>query len=140
MPEDVRHIEWEDMDKRKFYFFGPTLFFGIRAMLYPANLVKTRLQVQRKNALYKGSFDAFVKVLRYEGIRGLYKGFLVSSFGLLSGQFYITTLEMVKMRTKKIQFSSERILGGWNCIDSESNYHCSCGCYFTKTYGARTRR
>lgn len=112
MPEDVRHIEWEDMDKRKFYFFGPTLFFGIRALLYPANLVKTRLQVQRKNALYKGSFDAFVKVLRYEGIRGLYKGFLVSSFGLLSGQFYITTLEIVKMRTKKYNLAVRGFLAG----------------------------
>ena len=112
MPEEVRHIEWEEMDKRKFYFFGPTLFLGIRALLYPANLVKTRLQVQRKNALYKGSFDTFVKVVRYEGIRGLYKGFLVSSFGLLSGQCYITTLELVKTRTKNYNSAVRGFLAG----------------------------
>ena len=99
MPEHVRHIEWEEMDKRKFYLFGPTVFLGIRALMYPANLIKTRLQVQRKNALYKGSFDAFVKVVRIEGLRGLYKGFLVSSFGLLSGQCYITTYELIRSRT-----------------------------------------
>lgn len=98
MPEDVRHIEWEDMDKRKFYFFGPTLFLGIRALLYPANLIKIRLQVQRKNDLYKGSFDAFGKVLRSEGIRGLYKGFMVNCTGLLAGQCYITTYELVRSR------------------------------------------
>ena len=112
MPEEVRHIEWEEMDKRKFYFFGPTLFLGLRALLYPANLVKTRLQVQRKDALYKGSFDAFVKVVRFEGVRGLYKGFLVSSFGLLSGQFYITTLELVKMRTKDYNAAVRGFLAG----------------------------
>lgn len=112
MPEEVRHIEWEEMDKRKFYFFGPTLFLGIRALLYPANLVKTRLQVQRKNALYKGSFDTLVKVVRYEGIRGLYKGFLVSSFGLLAGQCYITTLELVKTRTKNYNSAVRGFLAG----------------------------
>ena len=112
MPEEVRHIEWEEMDKRKFYFFGPTLFLGIRVLLYPANLVKTRLQVQRKNTLYKGSFDAFVKVVRFEGVRGLYKGFLVSSFGLLAGQFYITTLELVKMKTKDYNAAVRGFLAG----------------------------
>lgn len=112
MPEQVRHIEWEEMDKRKFYFFGPTLFLGIRALLYPANLVKTRLQVQRKHALYKGSFDAFKKIVRFEGIRGLYKGFLVSSFGLLAGQCYITTLELVKTRTKHYNTALRGFLAG----------------------------
>lgn len=112
MPEQVRHIEWEEMDKSKFYFFGPTLFLGIRALLYPANLVKTRLQVQRKNALYKGSFDAFVKVIRFEGLRGLYKGFLVSSFGLLSGQCYITTLELIRTRTKDYNNAVRGFLAG----------------------------
>ncbi|KAK3697178.1 hypothetical protein QZH41_013559 [Actinostola sp. cb2023] len=77
MPEHVKHIEWKDMDKKKFYLFGPTLFLGIRALLYPANLIKIRLQVQRKNALYSGSFDAFFKVITTEGFRGLYKGFMV---------------------------------------------------------------
>ena len=112
MPEQVRHIEWEEMDKRKFYFFGPTLFLGIRALLYPANLVKTRLQVQRKHALYKGSFDAFKKVVRFEGVRGLYKGFLVSSFGLLAGQFYITTLELVRTRTKNYNTALRGFMAG----------------------------
>lgn len=112
MPEHVKHIEWEDMDKRKFYLIGPTLFLGIRALLYPANLVKTRLQVQRKKALYTGSFDAFVKVIRFEGVRGLYKGFLVNSFGLLSGQFYITTLELIRARTKEYSNAVRGFLAG----------------------------
>jgi hypothetical protein len=38
------------------------------------------LQVQHKNALYKGTFDAFHKILKYEGVKGLYRGFWISCF------------------------------------------------------------
>jgi len=51
-------------------------------------------------------------VVRYEGIRGLYKGFLVSSFGLLAGQCYITTLELVKTRTKNYNSAVRGFLAG----------------------------
>lgn len=112
MPEHVKHIEWRDLDKRKFYFFGPTLFLGIRTVLYPANLVKTRLQVQRKNVLYNGSMDAFVKVVRTEGIRGLYKGFMVSCLGLFAGQCYITTYELVRARTSEYSTVIRGFLAG----------------------------
>lgn len=112
MPEHVRHIEWKDMDKTKFYFFGPTLFLGIRAILYPANLIKIRLQVQRKNALYNGSRDAFLKVIKTEGFRGLYKGFMVSCFGLFSGQCYITTYELVRARTSEYSTALRGFLAG----------------------------
>jgi hypothetical protein len=37
-------------------------------------------QVQHKNALYKGTFDAFHKILKYEGVKGLYRGFWISCF------------------------------------------------------------
>jgi len=112
MPEQVKHIEWKDMDKKKFYFFGPTLFLGIRAVLYPANLIKIRLQVQRKHALYNGSKDAFFKVIRTEGFRGLYKGFTVSCLGLLSGQFYITTYELVRARTSQYSTAIRGLVAG----------------------------
>lgn len=112
MPEHIKHIEWKDMDKKKFYFFGPTLFLGIRAVLYPANLVKIRLQLQRKHALYNGSTDAFFKVVRTEGFRGLYKGFGFSCFGLLAGQFYITTYELVRARTSHYSTAIRGFLAG----------------------------
>lgn len=112
MPEHVKHIEWKDMDKKKFYFFGPTLFLGIRTVLYPANLIKIRLQVQRKNTLYNGSKDAFLKVIRTEGFRGLYKGFMVSCLGLFSGQCYITTYELVRARTSQYSTAFRGFLAG----------------------------
>ena len=92
----VKVVEWKDMDKRKFYSLGPAMFVGLRGILYPFGLIKTRLFMQRKTDMYKGTFDAFRQVVRYEGFRGLYKGFLASNFGLVSGHLYITVYEMTR--------------------------------------------
>ncbi|KAJ0056817.1 hypothetical protein NL108_018213 [Boleophthalmus pectinirostris] len=93
---NIQIIEWEDLDKRKFYSFGVFMTMTIRAAVYPATLIRTRLQVQRGRSLYNGTFDAFVKIVRREGVRGLYRGFMVNTFTLISGQAYITTYEVVR--------------------------------------------
>lgn len=93
---NIQIIEWEDLDKRKFYSFGVFMTMAIRATVYPATLIRTRLQVQRGKSLYSGTFDAFFKILRAEGVRGLYRGFVVNTFTLISGQAYITTYELVR--------------------------------------------
>lgn len=93
---NIQIIEWEDLDKRKFYSFGVFMTMAIRATVYPATLIRTRLQVQRGKSLYSGTFDAFFKILRAEGVRGLYRGFMVNTFTLISGQAYITTYELVR--------------------------------------------
>ncbi|KAG5411370.1 hypothetical protein IGI04_007689, partial [Brassica rapa subsp. trilocularis] len=44
--------------------------------VYPTDVVKSVLQVDDyKNPKYKGSMDAFRKILKAEGVKGLYKGF-----------------------------------------------------------------
>ncbi|KAI1904053.1 hypothetical protein AGOR_G00001720 [Albula goreensis] len=93
---NIQIIEWEDLDKRKFYSFGVFMTMTIRATVYPATLIRTRLQVQRGKSMYNGTLDAFVKILRTEGVRGLYRGFMVNTFTLISGQGYITTYELVR--------------------------------------------
>ncbi|XP_014665799.1 PREDICTED: calcium-binding mitochondrial carrier protein Aralar2-like [Priapulus caudatus] len=54
--------------------------------VYPIDLVKTRLQNQRSafvgEVLYKNSFDCFRKVLRHEGVLGLYRGLLPQLVGV----------------------------------------------------------
>ncbi|CAH8311845.1 unnamed protein product [Eruca vesicaria subsp. sativa] len=46
------------------------------AFVYPADVVKSVLQVDDyKNPKYAGSMDAFRKILKAEGVKGLYKGF-----------------------------------------------------------------
>uniref|UniRef100_A0A8C2A0H3 Solute carrier family 25 member 44b n=1 Tax=Cyprinus carpio TaxID=7962 RepID=A0A8C2A0H3_CYPCA len=93
---NIQIIEWEDLDKRKFYSFGVFMTMAIRATVYPATLIRTRLQVQKGKSLYTGTYDAFRKILRAEGLRGLYRGFMVTTFTLISGQAYITTYELVR--------------------------------------------
>lgn len=43
-------------------------------VVYPIDLVKTRMQAQRGKSLYKNSFDCFKKIMAKEGIKGLYSG------------------------------------------------------------------
>jgi solute carrier family 25 aspartate/glutamate transporter 12/13 len=55
-------------------------------MVYPIDLVKTRMQNQRGASpgqrLYTNSIDCFKKVLRNEGVRGLYSGVLPQLVGV----------------------------------------------------------
>jgi len=70
---------------------------GVRSLLYPPALIKTRIQVQEKRELYKGTFDALLKIRRAEGFRGLYKGFLTLSVGFFPiNLVYITSFEYVR--------------------------------------------
>nr|POE77743.1 calcium-binding mitochondrial carrier protein aralar2 [Quercus suber] len=55
-------------------------------MVYPIDLVKTRMQNQRSSRvgqlMYKNSIDCFQKVIRNEGFRGLYSGVLPQLVGV----------------------------------------------------------
>jgi len=61
-----------------FYYFGLGAFAGATGAtaVYPIDLVKTRMQNQRKNVekLYNSSWACFTKVFHREGFKGLYKG------------------------------------------------------------------
>lgn len=160
-------IEWEHMDKTKYYTYGPLSSLATRFMLYPANLIKTRLQIQRnvppstasatatsppapqvpstaansstsstssttagKGAqrlplalastgaavpgaasisthaprnpvVYKGTIDAFIKIVRSEGVPSLYRGFMPNSLNVIASQLYITTYEVLRTVTAK---------------------------------------
>lgn len=55
--------------------------------VYPIDLVKTRMQNQRTGSLvgevaYRNSFDCFKKVIRHEGILGLYRGLVPQLLGV----------------------------------------------------------
>ncbi|CAI5731052.1 unnamed protein product [Peronospora destructor] len=90
----VEDISWDEINKLKYYIVGPTIFLGVRAVVYPSNLVKTRLQVQSKHKpLYSGTFNAFATIFRQEGTRGLYKGFGASTATIITGNLYISVYE-----------------------------------------------
>lgn len=55
--------------------------------VYPIDLVKTRMQNQRSTSivgerLYKNSIDCFKKVIRHEGVFGLYRGLIPQLVGV----------------------------------------------------------
>lgn len=160
-PKQPGVIEWEHMDKTKYYIYGPLSNLATRFVLYPANLIKTRLQVQRRHqhlpdtriaslspagavsaaaasasasatvnataasaatagsarivagaggnsasalashalrnpVVYKGTADAFVKIIRAEGVTSLYRGFVPNSLNVVTSQVYITTYEVLR--------------------------------------------
>ena len=92
----IRTVEWEMLNKKKFFPLSIASSFTVRTVLYPLTLIKTRLQIQKGNEVYKGTFDAFRKIIKYEGVKGLYKGFWVNVFSIVSGTFYILTYENVR--------------------------------------------
>lgn len=95
-PPRMLTIEWEMMDKSRFFSLSTVNSFALRGLLYPFTVIKTRLQIQRQNALYNGTVDAFIKILKYEGVCGLYRGFWINTMQIASGIGYIITYEKVR--------------------------------------------
>lgn len=89
-------IEWDMMDKQKFFPLSMASSFTIRCFLYPFTVVKTKIQIQRQKSVYSGTFDAFRKISKSEGMAGLYKGFWINTIQIASGVFYVTTYECVR--------------------------------------------
>ncbi|KAJ2910803.1 mitochondrial aspartate-glutamate transporter agc1 [Coemansia aciculifera] len=92
------------------------------AVVYPIDLVKTRMQNQRSavvgEMLYKNSIDCFRKVVRNEGILGLYRGLGPQLVGVAPEKaIKLTVNDFMRSRltskdTGKIAFVSEVIAGG----------------------------
>ncbi|KAJ1664344.1 mitochondrial aspartate-glutamate transporter agc1 [Coemansia sp. RSA 1813] len=91
------------------------------AVVYPIDLVKTRMQNQRVavvgEMLYKNSIDCFRKVVRNEGILGLYRGLGPQLVGVAPEKaIKLTVNDFVRARltnrkTGEIQFTSELFSG-----------------------------
>lgn len=55
--EYLRTIEWEMMDKKKFFPMSMLSSFSVRCSLYPLTLIKTRLQIQKHDSMYSGKWS-----------------------------------------------------------------------------------
>lgn len=87
-------IDWQMLDKSKFFFLGAALFSGVSATLYPVVVLKTRQQISQTQV---SSIKTAISILRYEGIRGLYRGFGTSLTGTIPARaLYMTALEVTK--------------------------------------------
>ncbi|KAG8224743.1 hypothetical protein J437_LFUL005312 [Ladona fulva] len=113
-------IEWSMMDKSRFIPLSMLSSFTVRCLLYPLTLVKTRLQIQKRNEgseEYRGLIDACRKIKKEEGVKGLYRGFWVGAFQIVSGVGYIATYESVRhaLTMGGIQDSQIKALAGGGC-------------------------
>ncbi|KAM7510780.1 hypothetical protein LguiB_009655 [Lonicera macranthoides] len=87
-------IDWEMLDKSKFFFLGAGLFSGVSAALYPMVVLKTRQQVLMKEI---PCFKLASSILRNEGLRGFYRGFGTSLMGTIPARaLYMGALELTK--------------------------------------------
>lgn len=90
-------------------------------MVYPIDLVKTRIQNQRGQAgarLYNNSIDCFRKVLQNEGVRGLYSGVLPQLIGVAPEKAIKLTVndlarrQFTDQKTGRITLPAEILAGG----------------------------
>eukprot|EP00897_Mesotaenium_endlicherianum_P006687 jgi/Mesen1/6046/ME000308S05239 len=90
-------INWDRLDKTKFFVVGTGLFTGVTTALFPFSVIKTRLQVATSAAGSTSAFATARNIARYEGVRGFYRGFGTVIAGTIPGRcVYLSTLEMTK--------------------------------------------
>ncbi|KAF5958491.1 hypothetical protein HYC85_005716 [Camellia sinensis] len=91
-------INWDKLDKTKFYVIGAGIFTGITVALYPVSLLKTRMQVASKDVVDRDAFSLIRVILRTDGIRGLYRGFGTVITGAIPARIiFLTALETTKV-------------------------------------------
>ncbi|XP_071711062.1 uncharacterized protein [Rutidosis leptorrhynchoides] len=96
-------INWDKLDKTKFYVVGAGIFSGLTVGLYPIFVVKTRMQVATKNSLEKSAYAIARGLLRTDGIPGLYKGFGTVIMGAIPARvLFLTVLETTKVAAFKV--------------------------------------
>jgi hypothetical protein len=64
----------------------------------PMDVIKQRLQIQRKSGKYTGSFQALQYIAREEGLRGLYRGYgaALATYAPFVGIYFATYEKMKK--------------------------------------------
>ncbi|KAF8071086.1 CPK12 [Scenedesmus sp. PABB004] len=101
----TKDIDWDHLDKRKFFLVGVGLFSGVTCTLYPLSVVKTR-QMAAHGAVgagLGGTRDVAALIWRAEGMRGFYRGFGTVLFGTIPGRtIYMSSLEMAKAATHRL--------------------------------------
>ncbi|KAL5153123.1 Solute carrier family 25 member 44 [Glycine soja] len=96
-------INWDRLDKKKFFVVGAGLFTGVTAALYPVSVVKTRLQVASKDTLERSAFSVVKGLLKTDGIPGLYKGFGTVIIGAIPTRIiFLTALETTKVASFRV--------------------------------------
>ncbi|KAK4426259.1 Solute carrier family 25 member 44 [Sesamum alatum] len=96
-------INWDKLDKTKFYLVGAGIFSGVTVALYPISVVKTRLQVVSHDSIERSAVSVIKSLLKTDGIPGLYKGFGTVVTGAIPTRIiFLTALETTKVAAFKM--------------------------------------
>ncbi|KAG9061342.1 mitochondrial aspartate-glutamate transporter agc1 [Linnemannia hyalina] len=119
---EVKHRHIHEILKGSYAFLLGSISGAVGAtVVYPIDLVKTRMQNQRSKVvgelLYKNSIDCFQKVLKNEGVLGLYRGLGPQLVGVAPEKaIKLTMNDLVRRhltdRNGNITFVGELIAGG----------------------------
>ncbi|KAM3363697.1 solute carrier family 25 member 44 isoform X1 [Capsicum galapagoense] len=100
---DQTEINWDKLDKSKFYVVGAGIFTGLTVALYPISVIKTRMQVATNNAAKDNAFSVVRGLVRNDGIPGLYRGFGTVITGAIPARIiFLTALETTKVAAFKM--------------------------------------
>ncbi|KXN72465.1 mitochondrial carrier [Conidiobolus coronatus NRRL 28638] len=113
---------WAFIEKAYGFVLGSIAGAVGATVVYPIDLVKTRMQNQRTavvgQILYKNSFDCFSKVIKNEGFLGLYKGLLPQLVGVAPEKAIKLTMNdlmrgvFTDKKTGEIELWQEVLSGG----------------------------
>lgn len=107
----LRVIEWRHLDKNSLSTYIFTSSCSIRFLIYPFNFVKSRLQLQKQNSVYRGMRHALVHIARSEGLRGLYKGFMMTVPQNVTPLIYCNAYEKTRESLKiHLNVSSDKLV------------------------------
>lgn len=90
-------MDWDRMDKRKFFGYGAGLFGTVALGLFPLSVLKTRMMVSRERYGLRDTATLARTIIREEGVQGLYKGMGTIVAGKIPARFiYLGALEAFK--------------------------------------------
>ena len=93
-------VDFDNLDKTKFFVGGAALFSGVTCCLYPLTVIKTRQMVDGSGSR-DGALAVVREILRTRGVSGLYQGFGTVVVGTLPIRaVYLSTLELVRARAR----------------------------------------
>lgn len=99
-------LAWDQLDKPKLLLAMPVFGLAVRFPIYPPQLIKTRIQT---GVIAQQSLASAARhIVKTEGVRGLWRGFGVSLFGLATGPVYVSVLESSKSSLRAL--NAERAL------------------------------
>jgi len=128
--KESRNIFQDVLDSAHHFLLGSIAGAFGAFMVYPIDLVKTRMQNQRGGVgtlLYKNSLDCATKVFRNEGFLGFYSGVLPQMIGVAPEKAIKLTVNDL-VRGKMTDGETGKIWVGWEFVAGGSAGGCQVVC------------